>query len=74
MKEIENNIEYRIKQNILSIKKPLKRCKQRLFQILGVVRRLKIQEMARFKYATNFGVHKDTVDYIHNHIFKKKMC
>lgn len=29
--------------------------------------------MAKFKYATNFGVHKDTVDYIQNHIFKKKL-
>lgn len=29
--------------------------------------------MARFKYATNFGVHKDTIDYIHYQLFKKKM-
>lgn len=29
--------------------------------------------MARFKYATNFGVQKDTVDFIQNNIFKKKL-
>lgn len=28
--------------------------------------------MARFKYAPNFGVHKDTVEYVLNHIFKKR--
>ena len=44
-----------------------------MFQLLGVVRRLKIQEMAKLKYATNFGVHKDTVSYIVNHVLKKKL-
>lgn len=73
IKEIESNIEYRIKNKILSLKKTVKRGKEKQFQIIGVVRRLKIEEMARFKYACNFGVQKDTVDYIINHIFKKKI-
>ena len=42
MKEIEDNIEYRIKNKKLSIKKSIKRGKERLFQIIGIVRRLKI--------------------------------
>lgn len=29
--------------------------------------------MARFKYVTNFGVHKETVDFILNKIFKLKI-
>ncbi len=70
--ELEANIEHRIKSKHLSIKKPVKRCKERLFQIMGVVRRLKIEEMAKFKFATNFGIHKETVDHILNNIYKKK--
>jgi hypothetical protein len=27
--------------------------------------------MAKLKFATNFGLHKDTIEYIHNNIFKK---
>lgn len=48
----------------MSIKKPVRREKERLFQIMGVVRRLKIEEMAKFKFATNFGLQKATVDYV----------
>jgi hypothetical protein len=73
MKEIEANIEYRIQKGKLSIKKPVKRSKERLFQIMGVVRRLKIQEMAKFKFSTNFGLQKDTVDYMLNKVFKQKL-
>lgn len=29
--------------------------------------------MAKFKYATNFGVQKDTVDYIVNTVFKQRI-
>jgi hypothetical protein len=72
LKEIEDNIEYRIKNAKLSIKKPIKRSKERLYQIIGVVRRLKIEEMAKFKYATNFGVHKDTIEFV-SKIFKNKI-
>jgi hypothetical protein len=61
LKELETNIEGRIRSKNLSIKKPVKRCKERLFQIIGVVRRLKIEEMAKFKFANNFGIQKDTV-------------
>lgn len=57
----------------MSIKKPVKRCKERLFQIIGVVRRLKIEEMARFKFATNFGINKDTVDFLISKVFKKNV-
>jgi hypothetical protein len=38
---------------------------------MGVVRRLKTEEMARFKFATNFGLHKDTLEYLHDNVFKK---
>lgn len=74
IQELETNIENRIKNKTLSIKKPVKRCKERLFQIMGVVRRLKIEEMAKFKFAPNFGIHKETVEHILNNIFKKRPC
>jgi hypothetical protein len=61
IRELETNIERRIQSKSLAIKKPVKRCKERLFQIMGVVRRLKIEEMAKFKFASNFGVRKETV-------------
>jgi hypothetical protein len=42
LKEIQTNIEGRIVNGKLSIKKPVKKDKARLFQIVGVVRRIKI--------------------------------
>lgn len=57
----------------MSIKKPVRREKERLFQIMGVVRRLKIEEMAKFKFATNFGLQKATVDYVLEKIFKGQL-
>jgi hypothetical protein len=29
--------------------------------------------MAKFKYATNFGVQKDTVDFVINKLFKQRI-
>lgn len=51
----------------------MKRCKERLYQIIGVVRRLKIEEMAKFKFATNFGINKDTIDLLIGKVFKKSL-
>lgn len=73
LKDIEDNIESRIRDKTLNIKKQVKRGKERQYQIIGVVRRLKIEEMSKFKYSANFGVHKDTIDFILNKIFKKNI-
>jgi len=42
LKEIEKNIENRIVNGVLSIKKSVTKDKARLYQIVGVVRRIKI--------------------------------
>jgi len=70
LQELEKNIEQRIRNGKLSLKKPVKRSKERLYQIMGVVRRLKIQEMAKFKFSANFGVQKDTIDYLVDKVMK----
>jgi hypothetical protein len=49
----------------------VKKNKERLYQIVGVVRRIKIHEMAKLKFSTNFGLKKDTVDFIIGKIFKR---
>ena len=39
---------------------------------MGVLRRLKIEEMGKLKFATNFGVEHDTTELIHEKILKMK--
>ena len=41
--------------------------------MMGVLRRLKVQEMAKFKYLINFGVELDTMDYLRNKILPGPM-
>ena len=36
--------------------------------MMGVLRRLKIHEMAKFKFAINFGVELDTINYLRHKI------
>jgi len=58
----------------LSIKKPVTKDKARLYQIVGVVRRIKIHEMAKLKFASNFGIQKDTVIYLVSKVFKEDIA
>jgi len=70
LKEVEKNIESRIVNGKISIKKSVTKDKARLYQIVGVVRRIKIHEMAKLKFASNFGTQKDTVNYLVTKVFR----
>ena len=40
---------------------------------MGVVRRLKIEEMAKLKFATNFGLKQSTIDGLNHNVFGKDL-
>jgi len=53
---IEDQLEKRIEEGALSIRKKVRMDKERIFQMIEVIRHVKTPEMARMKFGTNFGI------------------
>jgi hypothetical protein len=58
---IEEQLERRIESGALSIRKKVRMDKERIFQMIEVIRHVKTPEMARLKFGTNFGISPETI-------------
>jgi hypothetical protein len=44
--------------------------RERISQLIEILRRVRTPEMAKLKFSTNFGVSVDTIDYVTNFLYK----
>lgn len=61
---MEDNIMSRIKNNMIGLKNRKFMDKSRIFQLIEIIRRVKTNEMVKFKFLTNFGVSLKNFDAI----------
>lgn len=71
--EIEKNITYRIENKLLSLHEKQKMDKERIVQVIEILRRVNTQEMAKLKYSTMFGVSVDAIDIVTNGIYNANL-
>jgi hypothetical protein len=64
VKLVEDNIMSRIKNNMIGLKNRKFMDKSRIFQLIEIIRRVKTNEMVKFKFLTNFGVSLKNFDAI----------
>lgn len=51
------------------MKKRIKMERQRIFQLIEILRRVKTNEMSKLKFITNFGLSIEGIDYIVNKVY-----
>ena len=67
--EIEQNISHRIETKRLSMKKRIKMERSRIVQLIEILRRIRTHEMAKLKFAINFGLSSEGMDFVLNKIY-----
>lgn len=70
---VEESLINRIKQKIISLKSKKFMDKSRIFQLIEIIRRVKTNEMARFKFLTNFGISLKNYEILTKDLLFKSM-
>lgn len=66
---IEKNIILRIQSESLNIRKKIKIDKARIFQMIEILRHMRAVDMIKLKFAANFSILPDTLNFIESKIF-----
>ena len=64
VKQISGNILERISQKKINITKMYKLAGSRLYQLIGIIRKIKLAEAIKFRYIPNFLLNRESVDFI----------
>lgn len=63
-KVVEKALEKRIESGGLNIRKKVRMDKERIFQMIEIIRHVKTAELAHIKFGTNFGLAPETIKVI----------
>lgn len=64
VKKISVNILERISQKKIKINKMYKLASERLFQLIGLVRKIQLAESIKFRYVSNFLIKREALEFI----------
>lgn len=68
---LDENLKVRIEKGILTKFKDTLLPKERIFQLVEILRHVRTQDMGKLKFALHFGIGTDTLDYIRSKILNE---